>query len=85
MIKPYDVTCADPECAEAFTVIADPTQLAEDEGTIAECPECGCDIEYDYDAATDTLTVTPGQEFEDLEDDIDGEQDLANGEFEDEE
>ena len=82
MTKTYEASCADPECAATFTIDADPTQLAEDDGTLVDCPECGVECEYDYDAETDTLTITPGQEFEEIEgDDSEGE-DLADGDFE---
>jgi hypothetical protein len=61
-MKEYEVTCANPDCGSVFTIDAEPQALAEDKGTISECPECEHDTEFDYDAASDTLTITPGQE-----------------------
>ncbi len=63
MSKSYAAEC--PFCEEDFEIIietdAEQKELTDDLGCVSECLVCGEDVELDYDPATDTLTVTPGQ------------------------
>jgi hypothetical protein len=66
--KTYSLIC--PECDEAFDIQLLPAALADD-GDPIECPDCGEECEWEYDAATDTLELVEDFEDTDLTGDLD--------------
>ena len=62
MINTYDVTC--PLCEEEFEVEIDP--LTEEESI--ECPECLDEIDWEYDAEADAITLMPYADDDEDED-----------------
>jgi hypothetical protein len=67
-LKTYNLICPDPDCAEGFTVEYSPADLVED-GECIECPACGEEWEWEYDAEADTLQLL-GDEAYDLDTDL---------------
>jgi len=80
-MKAYELEC--PFCDMQLTIDADPQQLADDKGTLVDCPECEQEIECDYDEASGELTITPGQVEEEESGVLLGKSDEEDG-FEDE-
>lgn len=56
MLKTYDVTCPDPDCAEDFQIEMEPP-VEGVEGELITCPQCDEPWEWEYDAETDTLEL----------------------------
>ena len=79
MLKTYDVTCPDsPFCGEEFEVELDP----ETEENCVDCPFCGAEFDWEHDQATDTITLVPNGEDDEIDetplaDDDEGEEELA--------
>ncbi len=64
MIQKFTLEC--PACNDEMDIEAEVQELIDDKGALIECPECGADVEFDYTKEAG-LTVTAGQEFEDIE------------------
>jgi hypothetical protein len=75
MLKTYDVTCPDPDCAEDFQVEMEPP-VEGVEGELITCPMCDEPWEWEYDATTGTLTLMLDEEEDD---------DMLLGDLDDEE
>ena len=73
-LKTYSLICPDTNCAEEFDIERAPETLVED-GECIQCPACGEEWEWEYDAEADTLQLVADEDdldtdlLEDTEDD----------------
>lgn len=68
--KTYKLSCPDPLCNVAWDEEIDPTAegpegLLDGQGAPIECPECGEEWEWNYEAESDILTLLPDAAEED--------------------
>jgi hypothetical protein len=73
-LKTYNLICPDTDCDEEFDIERVPGTLVEGDECI-QCPVCGEEWEWEYDAEADTLQLLAGEDeldtdlLEDTEDD----------------
>lgn len=79
--KTYRLECPNPDCEEVFEVQLSLAALT-DGGDCIVCPECGEEIEWEYDAASETLELIVEEDDED-EDSTPLTEDLAGDEDDD--
>jgi hypothetical protein len=64
--KTYKLICPDTDCAEEFDIERVPGTLVED-GECIQCPKCGEEWEWEYDAEADTLQLLADEDDLDTE------------------
>ncbi len=81
MKKEYEMECPNPECLTTLTLGMDP--IKDDPEEDIECPECLEAFTWQYDAASDTVTLLPYEDDAEDEEEEDEEDELAADEDDD--